>query len=120
MIQEVFNNNPKKSFNYKQMSAAIGLNKKSGRQLVEVLLFEMIESGVLSEIAAGRFKMLSRGSHIIGVVDMTASGAAYIVPEDGGDDVFVSQTNLNSALHGDTVKVLQYARKRRRDRKSVV
>ena len=114
MIQEVFDNNPKKSFNYKQMSAAIGLNKKSGRQLVEVLLFEMMENGVLSEIAAGRFKMLSRGSHIIGVVDMTASGAAYIVPEDGGDDVFVSQTNLNSALHGDTVKVLQYARKRRR------
>ncbi|HBG87434.1 MAG TPA: hypothetical protein DDW62_07770, partial [Marinilabiliaceae bacterium] len=54
MIQEVFNNNPKKSFNYKQMSAAIGLNKKSGRQLVEVLLFEMMENGVLSEIAAGR------------------------------------------------------------------
>ena len=98
MIQDVFYNNPKKTYNYKQLAALLNVEKKSGRQMVEVLLFELMESGFLSE----------------GKVDMTASGAAYIVPEDGGEDVFVAQANLNTALHGDVVKILQFARKRRR------
>ncbi|GAO27957.1 ribonuclease R [Geofilum rubicundum] len=115
MIQDVFSNNPKKTYNYKQIASMIDVTKKSGRQLVEVLLYELMESGVLSEVSSGRFKLLSRGgSYITGKVDMTASGAAYIVPDDGGDDVFVAQENLNTALHGDRVKVLQFARKRRR------
>ncbi len=115
MIQDVFSNNPKKTFNYKQIASMIDVTKKSGRQLVEVLLYELMETGVLSEVSSGRFKLLSRGgSHISGKVDMTASGAAYIVPDDGGDDVFVAQENLNTALHGDVVKVLLSARKRRR------
>lgn len=114
MIQDVFYNNPKKTYNYKQLAALLNVEKKSGRQMVEVLLFELMESGFLSEVSAGRFKLLSRGMQLVGKVDMTASGAAYIVPEDGGEDVFVAQANLNTALHGDVVKILQFARKRRR------
>jgi ribonuclease R len=113
MVQEVFFNNPKETYNYKQIASLIEVTKKSARQLVEVLLFELSESGFLSQVSTGRFKLLSRGSQIIGTVDMTASGAAYIVPDDGGEDIFVTQSNLKTALHGDRVKVLQFARRKR-------
>ncbi|ASB49463.1 ribonuclease R [Alkalitalea saponilacus] len=112
LIQEIFFNNPKKTFNYKQIATMIGVQKKSSKQLIEVLLFELQETGFLSSVAAGRFKLLSRGSHLTGIVDMTASGAAYIVPEDGGQDIFVSQSNLKHALNGDQVRILQYARRK--------
>ncbi len=42
---------------------------------------------------------------IVGVVDMTRSGTAYIVSNDVNEDVFVSARNTNSALHGDKVRV---------------
>lgn len=113
LIQDVFFNNPQKSYNYKQIASIIGVTKKSGRQLVEVLLYELSESGYLGEVSTGRFKLQARGSQIEGRVDMTASGAAYIVPDDGGQDIFVTQANLNNALHGDRVRVLQYARRKR-------
>lgn len=112
-IQDVFFNNPTKTYNYKQLAIMLGVTKKSGRQMIQLSLIELTESGFLSEVSAGRFKLLSRGAHITGKVDMTASGAAYIIPEDGGQDVFVSQNNLMNALNGDIVKVLQYARRKR-------
>ncbi len=45
------------------------------------------------------------GNTIIGTVDMTRSGSAYIVPETGGKDVYVAQKHLMFALNGDTVEV---------------
>lgn len=112
LIQDVFFNNPNKTYNYKQLAAMLGITKKSGRQQVQLVLIELSETGFLSEVSSGRYKLLARGAYITGTVDMTASGAAYIVPEDGGSDVFVSQSNLKTALNGDIVKVLQFARRR--------
>src|SRR5690606_41508433 len=87
---------------------------KSSRQLVEMLLLEMTEEGILSEVVPGKYKLLSLAAQITGTVDMTAAGSAYIVPDEGGEDIFVSQANLKGALHGDKVKVLLFARKKRR------
>jgi ribonuclease R len=45
---------------------------------------------------------------IEGRVDMTRTGAAYIVTDDLDTDVYVSPKYVNGALHGDTVKVLLF------------
>ena len=46
--------------------------------------------------------------HITGTVDMTRMGSGFISSDDIEDDVFVSAKNLNTALHGDKVKVSLY------------
>jgi len=50
--------------------------------------------------------------YITGTVDMTRMGYGFISSDDMEDDVFVSAKNLNSALHGDTVKVWLYAKRK--------
>jgi ribonuclease R len=112
-IQAIFNENPGRSYNYKQLAGLLDMTKKTDRHLVHMLLLEMTEQGMLTEIVSGKFKQITREAYIVGKVDMTASGAAYIIPEDGGEDIFVAQPNLNQALDGDVVKVLQYAQRRR-------
>ncbi|TLX76199.1 ribonuclease R [Labilibacter sediminis] len=115
LIQGVFTNNPKRTYNYKQISVLLGLKKVSLKHTVVEILYELLESGFLTEVAKGKFKLLSRGSYLVGTVDATASGAAYIVPqEEEGDDVFVSQQNLKNALNGDLVKIFIFAKKRGR------
>ena len=115
LVQGVFTNNPKRSYNYKQISDLIGLKKITVKQTVVEVLYELLESGFLTEVAKGKFKLLSRGAFVVGTVDATSSGAAYIVPQDGvGDDVFVSGENLRNALNGDLVKVQTFAKKLRR------
>jgi ribonuclease R len=49
---------------------------------------------------------------ITGTVDMTRMGYGFISSDDIEDDVFVSAKNLNTALHGDKVKVLLYAKRK--------
>jgi ribonuclease R len=51
-------------------------------------------------------------TYISGTVDMTRMGYGFISSDDIEDDVFVSAKNLNTALHGDTVKVLLYAKRK--------
>lgn len=50
----------------------------------------------------------------IGTVDVTRSGAAYIVCEGLQEDVYVNAKSLNGALHGDKVKIAAYFQNRRR------
>jgi ribonuclease R len=116
LIQGLFFNNPKRTFNYKQVSSLLEVKKKTGRQQVQIILNELFESGYLTEVAAGKYKLLSRGSTLTGVVDMTASGSAYVVPdeENEGGDIFIPRNNMNQALHGDHVKVFMHARRRNR------
>ncbi|MCU4176508.1 ribonuclease R [Carboxylicivirga sp. N1Y90] len=113
LIQGLFFNQPKRTFNYKQVSALLEVKKKSGRQMVQIILTELHESGYLTEVIAGKYKLLSRGSTVTGVIDMTASGSAFVVPDDGSEeDVFIPRNNMNKALNGDRVKVFQNARRR--------
>jgi ribonuclease R len=49
---------------------------------------------------------------ITGTVDMTRMGYGFISSDDIEEDVFVSAKNLNSALHGDKVKVQLYAKRK--------
>jgi ribonuclease R len=115
LVKNMFENNPQKTYNYKQAAAALDISKKIARLQIEVFLFELSEENFLNEVSTGRFKLLmAPGTNVEGVVDMTAKGAAYIVPDEGDEDIFVSQSNLGHALNGDRVKVLQYARKRNR------
>jgi len=113
MILDLYSSNPKKSFNYKQVAGMLHLVKKAERQMVHVALYEMVDNWLLTEVVTGKFKAIHHDAYIIGVVDMTASGSAYVIPESGGTDVFVAQANLNQALDGDKVKVLLYALRKR-------
>ncbi|MDR2929089.1 MAG: ribonuclease R [Cytophagaceae bacterium] len=114
IIQDVFFDKPSKTYNYKQVAQILGNNRKSAQQKVQLALIDLAESGFLTEVTTGRYKLVASGSYVTGTVDMTSSGAAYIVPEEGGEDIFVSQTNLKHALNGDVVKVLLYAKNRSR------
>ncbi len=50
--------------------------------------------------------------YITGTVDMTRMGYGFIISDEIEDDVFVAARNLNTALHGDKVKVWLYAHKK--------
>ncbi|MDX2133957.1 MAG: ribonuclease R [Saprospiraceae bacterium] len=45
---------------------------------------------------------------ITGWVDMTRTGAAYVVTDDMDSDIYVAPKYVNSAMHGDTVRVLLF------------
>ncbi len=113
-ILGIFRNSPNKTFNYKQMSKVLNLNKPEEKKQVNQVMEELAGSGFLSEVYTGKFKLKSRGGNITGKVDMNANGSAFISTEELTEKIYISERNLNHALQGDTVKVYLYAKRRSR------
>jgi len=113
-IIDIFRKNAGKLFNYKQIAKWLDVKDAETKKLINTVLYQLTNEEKLEEVYTGKFKFISKGAYISGVVDMTKRGTAYIVSEDIQEDVFVSQANLNHALHGDEVKVYVFAQKKKR------
>ncbi len=107
-IINIFNQNPEKTFNYKQISSLIGINAESQRIFVNELLYELNSEEFLAEISRGKFKLNSRGGYITGTIDRQGV-KTYLIPDDGGEPVFIPERKTNHAFLNDKVKVFLYA-----------
>ena len=108
-ILQVFKKNPTQSMNYKQVSRVLKVSQTSRRKIILKILFELEQKGILEGEAPGKFRLegsLSNHDKLIGKVDMTSGGSAYIEVEGLPDDVYINEQNLGTALHGDIVEVV--------------
>lgn len=114
-VYGVFTRFPSRPFNYKQVSGQLSIGNKQDRKVVQAILRRLKKEDKIEEIGQGKYRLKSREGYLIGKVDMTQNGSAYIThQEDFVEDVFVTQNNLHHALHGDTVKVYLFARRKNR------
>jgi len=113
LISDVLENNNNEALNYKQVCAKLNIKDIESRETILEILKEQAHKGIFVEPEKGKFKLKDLKTFITGKVDMTADGAAFIIPDDEFEkDVFVSARKLHNALHGDKVKVYIYAKKR--------
>ncbi len=112
-ILAYFSNNPSKIFNYKQVASKLDVKDDTTRSLIVNILTELRDYGSITEVSRGKYKFVTQGGYATGKVMLTLKGSGFIIPEEeGAEDIFVNQSNLNHALNGDVVKVYLYARKR--------
>jgi ribonuclease R len=112
-ILGLFTNDPKKTYNYKQISKQLLIRSSEERQVITHLLNSMRDEGLLEEIQPGKYKLKSSGGYIVGKVDIAAAGYGFVATESMDEDIFISQKNLHHALNGDIVKVYLFARKKK-------
>lgn len=108
-IKALYEKESGKTFNNKQIAARLSVTDPQERSMITTILKELKGSGYLKEIQTGRFALKQKGGSVTGTVtgtvDMTRMGYGFIASSDMDEDVFVSSRNLNTALHGDRVKV---------------
>ncbi|MBP6611022.1 MAG: ribonuclease R [Paludibacter sp.] len=110
-IVNIFNQEPEKTFNYKQMATALDIKSESQRIFINQLLYELLDEDFLVEISRGKFKANSRGGYITGKIERQGV-KTYLLPDDGGEPVFIPERKTNHALLNDIVKVFLYARRK--------
>ncbi|MFI5220165.1 MAG: ribonuclease R [Bacteroidia bacterium] len=124
-ILDVFKKHPYKTLNHKQIykhlvsihGATINSfldpenNKPQNRALIIEAIEKLVYSGDVIETDYGRYKLFPQHSFAEGKIDITSTGAAYVMNEDLEDDIYIAPRNVKNALHGDTVKVLLYAKR---------
>jgi ribonuclease R len=111
-IQDILSKNSQQSFNYKQIAKRLNISDSSEKLTISDALRELTKKGVIKEVYQGKYRSKESRGYITGTVDMTRMGYGFISTDDLEDDVFVSAKNLHTALHGDTVKVLLFAKRK--------
>lgn len=113
-IISLFNQDPSATLNYRHIAKALNITDMNGKKLISECLNELSLRNDLTEVHRGKFKLrVAQQAFIIGRVDLTARGSAYIISDEIDKDVFIDQKNLNHALNDDIVKVSVFGRKRR-------
>lgn len=115
-IIALFSSAPKKFFNYKQISKSLGFKDDYQRQVVLQTLEKLTSSGLLEEPETGSFRLKSRMGYLIGKIDMTQYGYAFLKTDELAEDVFIARANLNTAMNSDRVKVHVFPQRRGSDR----
>jgi ribonuclease R len=109
----IFRQNPFSSFNYKQAAARLNIEDRATKDQVRLIIERLYMAKELVQDKRGKFQIntesekykRSVSKEITGRVDMKQTGKAYLIPEDGSEDVYIAAGNTDHALHGDTVKV---------------
>jgi len=112
MIRDIFEKNKNVALNHKQVAAKLNLKDADSAHTILEILVEQTEKGIFIRPERGKFRLKELKTFVIGTVDMTADGSAFIVPDDEFEkDIFVAPRKLKNALHGDKVKVYVFAKK---------
>ena len=71
----------------------------------------MRDEDILTEISRGKFKLNSRGGYITGKFDRQGV-KSYLIPDDGGEQIFIPERKIGTAMLNDKVKVFMYAHRK--------
>lgn len=117
-ILKLFKENPKKQYNPKQVANKLKLG--NSKDAVVHALGKLTEEGHLRSLGDYRYKLKDAPArflpkkNLIGYVDMTRTGTAYIECEGHENDVYVAAKNLGPAMHGDLVEISVWTPRGRR------
>lgn len=104
---------PGKSWNYKQVASELKIHSHEDKLALQDLLEDLVEKGHLENTDRGKYRIKSGDKIVTGILDMTASGSAYVKTDELEQDVFIAARNTRASFHGDTVAVRLFRRKSR-------
>ncbi len=110
-IFKILSKEPSKSFNYKQIAAALELTDTKSRNEIIRDLKVLKAQDKIHETEIGKYQIISKAEYYEGTVDMTSRKTGYFVCPELEHDVFIPAINLNHALDGDKVRAYIYNRR---------
>ena len=110
-IIDAFGDNHDKTFNYKQMSALLGIKSEAQRLLVGDIMLELCDEDFIIREGRGKYKLNPRGGYTEGTIERHGV-KMYLRPDDGGEPIFIPERKTRHGLSGDRAKVYLYARRK--------
>lgn len=119
-ILRIFGEHPFKPMNYKQIAKIMGVRDAAGKDVIFKVLVTLARDGQLIENHPYSYVLNPelvneygpKPQYVVGTVDMKSTGKAYVVPEDGGEDIQIASNNTGKALHGDKVRVAMFPKRK--------
>ncbi len=103
-----FENRP---FNHKQLAAVAGITKAGDKAKLPHIMAYFVQQGIVQEVERGRYKAITLNKYVDGTLDRNNNGKTHLIPDDGGEKIFIADRNLGHAMKNDRVRVLVYAKR---------
>jgi len=88
-----------------ELAQALNIRPDEMDQLLKVLMY-LEKEGYVVKTRRGRYGLTEKMNLVLGHLEVHPRGYAFLIPEDEDrDDIFISHSDLNGALHGDRVIV---------------
>ena len=103
----------RRALNYKQIANELNISDKVERKLLSSLLADLSNKNIIEEVEIGKYRGKSETKQLVGIIDITQSGQAYVKSDDFPEEICISPSNTNGAMHTDKVKIKLFDKKRR-------
>lgn len=97
--------NSDKTFNYKQLGAAMEIDNEGDRFALLETLEELKHQGFVVEKEIGKYQSKETKTYLSGTIDFTSTGTAFVIVSPDQPDIFIPFRKTRDAMHGDLVKV---------------
>jgi ribonuclease R len=93
----------KQPLGFDALAATLGLRDPAERQALSKRLGAMARDGDLLVNRANEYCLVARLPVVVGTVSGHRDGFGFLVPDDGGDDLFLPFHEMRKVFHGDRV-----------------
>lgn len=105
-----------KALNYKQIAAALHISNIIDREILIKDLQSLLADKKIKEFDRGKFKINAEQHYLIGTIDITQSGSAYVTVDGVEEDILIPKSKKKNALQGDLVRIFHYPTKKKNQR----
>ena len=97
---------PNKTLNHKQLGTALQYTNAKEKQHLIKVLSRLAADDSLIEVSPGKFKLNMEKNMLVGTIDFTSSGAAYVIVEGLENDIYIPKGETKNALQNDLVQLV--------------
>lgn len=112
-VRQIFNENPKKTYNSRQLAASLAAKTDSERRLLNRLLTQLRNDKFLIEIARGKYKLNPHGGYVTGRF-IREGVKSYVLCDNTDELIFIPERKASTAMLNDHVRVFLYAARKGR------
>jgi ribonuclease R len=102
LIIKFLSNEAKRPLSFKEITRALQVPRED-HETLKHLLRELIEAGTLIKVRGGRYGLPEKMNLLTGTLECHSNGFGFVIPEEGGEDIFINRSGVREAMHGDTV-----------------
>ncbi len=115
ILMNFFHSKPTEALSLKFIFSELKMTTHPLKMLCIDILNELKDGDYITEVDKNKFRLNDHGKELTGTFQRKSKGKNSIIPDEGGDPIFIAERNSAHAMNNDKVKIVFYAKRKNHD-----